>query len=439
MTSQLRAPAIKFHFTGICLIVEENSDYENEQKDSETLKGFALLSYLVIWPLAWFLYPFEIAPFWFNAIFLLCFPFFVGSKLKNWALRNQINQDENSSTNSGPRTSSLHLNNKVSLRVAVGVVLIITLLVVGNIVVKEVKVARLLNSANELITKDKFDDASLKINQALEIKPRNIKKVYAVRERITAIRNGVEIIKNAQEASAKGDFISAITFLNRVTTNDRNSKSKAKGLISSFQTGAELQFEKELESSLRTKDFNGIVSLIDSYNRAFPESKKHEELRKTYVAKEVAQIDARRKAALSKLSKKYDSFQDITWYQSLSSTKYRNANAFYLYFGVSSGSPAGLRLVIQYYADDWLFIDSAKINVDGRIYDVGESNWERDNDSEIWEWIDEPLSDRSLIEAIIKSRSAVIRFEGSQYYGTRTISASQKRALRDVLDAYDSF
>ena len=59
------------------------------------------------------------------------------------------------------------------------------------------------------------------------------------------------------------------------------------------------------------------------------------------------------------------------------------------------------------------------------------------HDSRIWEWIDEKLDDREMIESIIKSKSAVIRFEGNQYYNTRTISASQKQSMRDVLFAYD--
>jgi hypothetical protein len=44
-----------------------------------------------------------------------------------------------------------------------------------------------------------------------------------------------------------------------------------------------------------------------------------------------------------------------------------------------------------------------------------------------------------MIEAIIKSRNASIRFDGSQYYDTRTISAGQKAALKNVLKAYDNF
>jgi hypothetical protein len=134
-----------------------------------------------------------------------------------------------------------------------------------------------------------------------------------------------------------------------------------------------------------------------------------------------------------------DSFSGITWYRDRSSPIYTNANGFFLYFGVDDGSKMILRLRMQYFDDDWLFIDSAKINVDGEIYDLGSYDWERDNNSSIWEWIDEPLDDRAMIEAIINSKSAVIRYDGSQYYDTRTITASQKRALRNVLIAFDNF
>jgi hypothetical protein len=340
---------------------------------------------------------------------------------------------------SEPQIPNLQPDRKPLIRAVAGFVLIVILLSLGNFVYKEVKVKGLINSANELILSNNFDEASLKANQALDIKPRDIKSIYVLKERITSIKNGFNLIEDSKVKATERDFLSAITSLNRITTNERDLKSQAIQLVESYRAKAELQFENDLGKALLRNDFNEAVSLIDSYNRAFPESQKNDKLRNTYVAKSIAQSEAKRKAALRKMSKKFDAFQDITWYQSPSSTKYRNANAFHLYFGVSSGSPAGLRLVIQYYADDWLFIKSAKVNVDGVIYSVGGSEWERDNDSDIWEWIDEPLSDRSLIEAIIKSKSSVIRFEGSQYYDTRTISSTQKRALRDVLDAYDSF
>ena len=142
---------------------------------------------------------------------------------------------------------------------------------------------------------------------------------------------------------------------------------------------------------------------------------------------------------MSRLQKNVDSFNDTVWYKSRLSPNYVNSNGFYLYFGVIGSTKLPLRLKLQYYDDDWLFIEGAKINIDGIIFDLPHREWERDNDSMIWEWSDEPLNDRQLIEAIIKSRNAVIRFEGTQYYGTRTLSSTQKKALQEVLLAWDRF
>ena len=47
------------------------------------------------------------------------------------------------------------------------------------------------------------------------------------------------------------------------------------------------------------------------------------------------------------------------------------------------------------------------------------------------------LDDKSEIEKIIESKSAILRFEGDQYFDTKTITLTQKRALKHVLQAYD--
>ena len=77
----------------------ENSDYENEKKDQEIQEGFALLSYLVILPLGFFIlfkYPdfSNEIPIWLIVIFFLFFPYLVGSQIKRWVLKNQIKPEE---------------------------------------------------------------------------------------------------------------------------------------------------------------------------------------------------------------------------------------------------------------------------------------------------------------------------------------------------------
>ena len=146
------------------------------------------------------------------------------------------------------------------------------------------------------------------------------------------------------------------------------------------------------------------------------------------------------KAALAQMRIVKDDFKGIAWYHDKSSPKYRNSNGFELYFGTQKGSNTTLRLVIQYYGEDWLFIDKYLFNVDGYTYEIdpGYGDVESDNDSKVWEWFDtKPNQDEvGLIKRIIKSKKAVMRIEGSQYYKDVTITSTQKKALSRVLIVY---
>lgn len=143
-------------------------------------------------------------------------------------------------------------------------------------------------------------------------------------------------------------------------------------------------------------------------------------------------------AALQKMSKKTDSIEGIDWYRDKSSPSHNNANAFYLYIGKRESRAPWLRLRVQYHADKWLFISSFIVIADGKRFERSAAKFERDHSAKIWEWLDETptAADLAMIDAIIKSKDAVIRFNGRQYYADRPITAAQKAALQNVLDAY---
>jgi hypothetical protein len=187
---------------------------------------------------------------------------------------------------------------------------------------------------------------------------------------------------------------------------------------------------------------NRLSSDLKKYKNSLDDRSREQQAQEEELLQaEVEKAEQELKAIWSKMRKKYDSFESVTWYNALSSPIYTNQNGFYLYFGVKDGRLLTLRLKMTYLDDDWLFVDTARVNVDGFIYPLTCSNWERDNKSgQIWEWCDTPLDDdREIVEAIIKSKKSVIRFEGDKYYDNRTISSSQKQALQDVLNAYDSY
>jgi len=138
------------------------------------------------------------------------------------------------------------------------------------------------------------------------------------------------------------------------------------------------------------------------------------------------------------MTKNTDKIEEIDWYRDKSSPAYNNRNGFFIYMGKHGTSDPWLRLRIQYYAEDWLFIESFILVADGQRFERTGAKFERDHDSKIWEWYDENLSasDLQMIRAVIDSKVAVIRFNGRQYRKDKTITSAQKTALQNVLDAY---
>lgn len=148
----------------------------------------------------------------------------------------------------------------------------------------------------------------------------------------------------------------------------------------------------------------------------------------------------RRQKALKNMRKKHDDMNDITWYRDKSSPIYSNVNGLFCYFGVSKKEPLRLRFRIQYKGENWLFINSYLINVDGVKYEMNADGISRDNDNGIWEWIDILVfkDELEIIKAISKGKKVKIRHIGDKYYKDRIITNREKQALRNVLDAYQA-
>ncbi len=150
--------------------------------------------------------------------------------------------------------------------------------------------------------------------------------------------------------------------------------------------------------------------------------------------------------AMAGMRKKHDDVRGITWYTDASvPVSPQHDRRLYLYIGKDDdGSAPFLRFVIRYSGDDWLFIDRYLIKTDARTFtlvpdDYGSDAVERDNGyGGIWEWWDVRTTSehRELVDAILASKGATIRYEGKQYYMDRTITATERAALRLTLDAF---
>lgn len=153
-----------------------------------------------------------------------------------------------------------------------------------------------------------------------------------------------------------------------------------------------------------------------------------------------------RQQLIEKLSKDFkesgDEFSDSRWVQHKSAPRYRNRNGVYLAFQKDkSNKPDNLRFIIQYEADDWLFIKNIIFNVDGENITFVPADMEEDcgNGGRIWEWCDESASlgnNMDLIKKIANAKSVKLKLNGRQYYDTRTMSADAIKGFKETLEYY---
>lgn len=199
-----------------------------------------------------------------------------------------------------------------------------------------------------------------------------------------------------------------------------------------------------LEKHPASNEAKYAPDLLTKVNFAITEEKRELEAR---IKKEQEEKERSINKALANLVSHYNEFSDATFYRDKSSPAYVNRNGFFLTFSNSgkkgTSIPSNIYLKIQYYADDWLFINSYQFSIDGNSYSLYPEKVERDNGDGgmIWEWCSINLNYNKdaydIVKAIINSKSAKIRFNGSQYYDDKIISSSEKIALKNVLLAFD--
>lgn len=132
-----------------------------------------------------------------------------------------------------------------------------------------------------------------------------------------------------------------------------------------------------------------------------------------------------------------DEFENSSFYRDRRTPSYANENFIYPYIGEQNGQ-YWLRLKFQYAASEWLFIQKAIILADGQKFEIY-GTWEKDHDSDIWEWLDLPVTESEylMLDDIANAKDVKIRYEGSQYRKDRTITSKEKDIIKKTLDIYD--
>ncbi|RLJ77138.1 hypothetical protein [Pedobacter alluvionis] len=141
-----------------------------------------------------------------------------------------------------------------------------------------------------------------------------------------------------------------------------------------------------------------------------------------------------------KITKDEFDANEMQWVRPIDEPRYVNRNGIYSYFQTNKGVASNLRFVIQYYSDDWLFIQKYQFSIDGKAYEYIPSKVETDNGDGgmIWEWFDDQADEnlKTIMEAITKSKTTKIKMVGRQYFDIKTVTSRQKESIRKTLELY---
>lgn len=219
-----------------------------------------------------------------------------------------------------------------------------------------------------------------------------------------------------------------------------------------------LKVEKEMKEKFgdeaKTKKFrlyNDKKEDITGIDFTTKEEKEEEERKllssigNVFGSSEIQKIE-RDSAIIKELSPyfeiKKDEFdvQGRTWYYPKGAPKFINREGIYFYFEDKEGIAKNLRLKIQYYGNDWLFIEKYIFNIDGFPIEFIPQEVERDNNNKVWEWCDEGMTafEASLIDAIRYGKEIKMKYVGRQYGKVRVLSHKEITAMKRSIEMYEA-
>ena len=201
---------------------------------------------------------------------------------------------------------------------------------------------------------------------------------------------------------------------------------------------------EELAKNENTDKLTEICNKLEKYHPTSAEYQKAKKILESVINKQEARKkaeEAKRLQAVNKLKKEHDDVSGITWYKNPYFKHYNDTNYVSLYIGKSSTS-VWLRLRMSYEGDNWIFFENAYLSYDENtktiIFDKYDDKKTDNGYGSVWEWIDVKVDDSlySYLKDMVNGKSLKMRLSG-KYTKTRTISSTEKKALQDVLLAYD--
>lgn len=199
---------------------------------------------------------------------------------------------------------------------------------------------------------------------------------------------------------------------------------------------------------VNNKDIEGLTNLCNKFEKYHPASTEYQKAKNALNklideknAKEKAEKEKRMKV-VNKLIKNYDDVSGVTWYKNPYFTHYNNTNLVSIYIG-QQGNSVWLRLKMSYEGDNWIFFENAYLSYDENTIPVPFDRYENkktDNGygGQVWEWIDVPINDDllSYLKGMVNGKTLKMRLSG-KYTHTHTLTTNERKALQDVLLAFD--
>ncbi|MEE1505047.1 MAG: hypothetical protein UGF89_12495, partial [Acutalibacteraceae bacterium] len=284
----------------------------------------------------------------------------------------------------------------------------------------------------------------------------NTEKLTEARSNFDKLKKVYDAIENLGEITLenKGKVESARKLFNECDETLQEQITNKDTLVAAEKEITTLK-AKEVEKSISEigkvtfKSKAAIESAEKLYKALSDEGKKevknYDDLKKARTEfDKIAKTEGAKKAkeAFSILNSTEDKVQGITWYEPKERPYYADTRSYVLpYIGIQNNN-AFLRLAYWYTDEDWVFWKSVTIMVDGKkYYDYfGAFNTVRDNEyGNVWEYGDKIATEENIemLYAIADSKETIVRFQGDDYHYDLTISASDKKAIKNVLTAYE--
>ena len=244
-------------------------------------------------------------------------------------------------------------------------------------------------------------------------------------EEIKQKLSNYSILKTAEQEVSTGKIQDVIQLINEIGNVDITRESVVKEALNAY-------------NSLSKKERDGVTN----YNTLSEAMAKIKELKDQASAKQKAEAEQQVKQAFSKMKTSTDKVEGIEWYMPSVFPKYADTRSYVLPYVGQQGTNTWLRLRLNYTADDWIFFKQVIFSIDGinyyKSYDY--NGVERDNDTEVWEYVDfmPTTEDIDMLKKIAISKETIVRFQGDQYYYDLTVKNSDKEAIGDVLTVYDA-